>query len=49
MEEKERELFKRAWCFLVKETAARRGFEARNIVIGEAPDRERSKEKKETA
>lgn len=49
MEEKERDLFKKAWCFLVKETAAGHGFEARNIVIGEVPGRERSKEKQETA
>lgn len=49
MEEKEQELFKEAWRFLVKETAARRGFEAKNIVIGEVPGREQHPKKQETA
>lgn len=49
MEEKEREIFKKAWCFLVRETAASRGFKARNIVIGETRDPERPKGKQETA
>ncbi len=49
MEEKERELMKKAWCFLTKETAAGKGFMAKNIVIGDVPGKERLKEKQETA
>ena len=49
MGEKEQELFKKAWRFLVRETAAGKGFEASSIVIGEAADRGRSTKEEGTA
>lgn len=49
MDEKERELFERMWRFLSTEAAADRGFRVKRIVIGEVPDAEQSKDKKETA
>lgn len=47
MEEKELELFKRAWLFLSRETAARWGLQLRDAVIREAPGGERPTEKDE--
>ncbi len=47
MEERERELFKKAWLFLASETAAGRGVQIRGAVVRELTDGERPAEKKE--
>lgn len=49
MEEKELELFGKAWQFLVRETAAARGFQVKSAVISEVHKRKESDEQREPA
>lgn len=49
MEEKEMELFKRAWLFLARETAAARGFQVERAVVSEVHKKEQSEKQRELA